>query len=42
LFSAVHGIVALGLEEKLVAMPVSAVESELEAFVRAYLAGLGR
>ncbi len=40
LFSAVHGIVALGLEEKLVAMPVSAVEAELSAFVRAYLAGL--
>ncbi len=40
LFSAVHGIVALGLEEKLVAMPVAAVEAELKAFVRAYLAGM--
>lgn len=40
LFSAVHGIVALGLEEKLVAMPPAALEDELAAFVRAYLAGL--
>ena len=40
LFSAVHGIVALGLEEKLVAMPVEAVEAELETFVRAYVAGM--
>lgn len=40
LFSAVHGIVALGLEEKLVAMPVAAVEAELAAFVRTYLAGI--
>lgn len=40
LFSAVHGIVALGLEEKLVAMPPAALEAELTAFVHAYLAGL--
>lgn len=39
LFSAVHGIVALGLEEKIVAMPVAAVEAELAIFVRSYLAG---
>jgi AcrR family transcriptional regulator len=40
LFSAVHGIVSLGLEEKLVAMPLDAIAGELEAFVRAYLHGL--
>lgn len=40
LFSAVHGIVALGLEEKIVAMPISAIEAELASFVRTYLAGL--
>ena len=40
MFSAVHGIVALGLEEKIVAMPVAAVEVELATFVRAYLAGM--
>ncbi|WP_158810398.1 TetR/AcrR family transcriptional regulator [Beijerinckia sp. L45] len=40
LFAAVHGIVALSLEEKVVAMPIEAVEGELAAFVRAYLRGL--
>lgn len=40
LFAAVHGIVALSLEEKIVAMPVDAIEGELAAFVRAYLRGL--
>ena len=40
MFSAVHGIVALGLEEKIVAMPMVAVEAELATFVRAYLAGM--
>jgi AcrR family transcriptional regulator len=40
LFAAVHGIVALSLEEKIVAMPVDAVAGELAAFVRAYLRGL--
>lgn len=40
LFAAVHGIVALSLEEKIVAMPIDAVEGELAAFVRAYLRGL--
>lgn len=40
LFAAVHGIVALSLEEKIVAMPVDAVGGELAAFVRAYLRGL--
>lgn len=40
LFSAVHGIVTLGLEEKIVAMPIAALEDELAAFVKTYLAGL--
>ena len=40
LFSAVHGIVSLALEEKLASMPVEAIEGELDAFVRAYLRGL--
>lgn len=41
LFSAVHGIVALGLEEKIDTVSVAAVEAEVRAFVRTYLAGLG-
>lgn len=40
LFSAVHGIVALGLEEKLVALPAQAVEAELVGFVTTYVQGL--
>ena len=40
LFSAVHGIVALGLEQKLVEMPVEAIDTELERFIEIFLAGL--
>ena len=40
LFSAVHGIVALGLEQKLVEMPVEAIDSELEQFVDIFTAGV--
>ena len=40
LFSAVHGIVALGLEQKLVEMPGEAIDAELERFVAIFLAGL--
>ena len=40
LFSAVHGIVSLGLERKLVEMPVEAIDAELETFVGIYLAGV--
>ena len=40
LFSAVHGIVTLGLEGKLVAWPAAPIEAELEAFIRIYVAGL--
>jgi AcrR family transcriptional regulator len=39
LFSAVHGIVALGLEEKLVSLPVSDLRTQLAATVRAITAG---
>ena len=42
LFSAVHGIVSLGLEGKLVAMPADAIDSELASFVTTYVAGLRR
>lgn len=42
LFSAVHGIVALGLDEKLVALPADAVEDELVRFVSVYVDGFAR
>ena len=40
-FSAVHGIVALGLEEKLVSLPLADLASQLAATVRAIAAGRG-
>ncbi len=39
LFSAVHGIVALGLEEKLVSLPFSDLRNQLAATVRAIATG---
>jgi AcrR family transcriptional regulator len=42
LFSAVHGVVALGLEEKLEAMPAERLDSRLEALVRLIAAGLAQ
>jgi len=39
LFSAVHGIVALGLEEKLVSLPLPDLRSQLAATVRAITTG---
>jgi AcrR family transcriptional regulator len=39
LFSAVHGIVALGLEEKLVSLPLPDLRSQLAAAVRAIATG---
>jgi len=39
LFSAVHGVVALGLEEKLVSLPLSDLRNQLAATVRAIAAG---
>ena len=41
LFSSVHGIVSLGIEDKLVALPASTIDDELVVFVRTYLKGLG-
>jgi AcrR family transcriptional regulator len=40
LFSAVHGMVMLGLEQKLVAVPINALRSEITTLVRAMIDGL--
>ena len=40
LFSAVHGMVALGLEQKLIAVPVDALRQEIAIIVRAMVSGL--
>jgi AcrR family transcriptional regulator len=40
LFSAVHGVVALGLERKFVAVPPERLDEQLERFVRAICAGI--
>jgi hypothetical protein len=40
LFSAVHGMVLLGLEQKLIAVPIAALRREIAAIVRAMVAGL--
>jgi AcrR family transcriptional regulator len=40
LFSAVHGVVALGLDEKLIAVPIDALEAQLVMLVRAAAEGL--
>src|SRR5215475_4145777 len=40
LFSAVHGMVALGLEQKLVAVPIHALRHEIAAIVSAMVKGL--
>jgi AcrR family transcriptional regulator len=40
LFSAVHGMVALGLEQKLIAVPLSALRKEIATMVQAMVAGL--
>jgi len=42
LFSAVHGIVALGLEHKLIAVPIDALRSEVAIIVRAMANGLAK
>ena len=41
LFSAVHGIISLGLEERLVAVPPKSLRQELRKFVNINLTGLG-
>jgi AcrR family transcriptional regulator len=40
LFSAVHGMVALGLEQKLIAVPIDALRNEIATIVSAMVAGL--
>jgi AcrR family transcriptional regulator len=40
LFSAVHGMVALGLEQKLIAVPIAALRQEIATMVRAMVTGL--
>ena len=40
LFSAVHGMVLLGLEQKLIAVPVAALRQEIATIVRAMIDGL--
>ena len=40
LFSAVHGMVLLGLEQKLIAVPVEALREEIAVMVRAMVEGL--
>ena len=40
LFSAVHGMVLLGLEQKLIAVPVEALRAEIAVIVRAIVKGL--
>ncbi|QOZ66884.1 TetR/AcrR family transcriptional regulator [Bradyrhizobium arachidis] len=41
LFSAVHGIISLGLEERMVAVPSQMLRQQVEQFLDAHLAGLG-
>jgi AcrR family transcriptional regulator len=41
LFSAVHGIISLGLEERMVAVPPQMLHQQVEQFLDAHLAGLG-
>ncbi|MBR1218381.1 TetR/AcrR family transcriptional regulator [Bradyrhizobium sp. U87765 SZCCT0131] len=40
LFSAVHGMVLLGLEQKLIAVPIDALREEIATMVRAMIRGL--
>jgi AcrR family transcriptional regulator len=40
LFSAVHGMVLLGLEQKLIAVPIEALRREIAAIVKAMVEGL--
>jgi AcrR family transcriptional regulator len=41
MFSAVHGIISLGLEERMIAVPPEKLRQQLAQFVDTYLAGLG-
>jgi AcrR family transcriptional regulator len=41
LFSAVHGIISLGLEERMIAVPPEKLRQQLAQFVDTHLAGIG-
>jgi hypothetical protein len=41
MFSAVHGIISLGLEERMVAVPPEQLRRQVAQFVDTYLVGLG-
>ena len=41
MFSAVHGIISLGLEERMIAVPPERLRQQVAEFVDTYLAGLG-
>jgi len=41
LFSAVHGIISLGLEERMVAVPPQMLRQQVKQFLNAHLVGLG-
>jgi AcrR family transcriptional regulator len=41
LFSAVHGMVSLGLEQKLIAVPIAVLRREIATIVKAMITGLG-
>ena len=40
LFSAVHGMVALGLEQKLIAVPLALLREQIATMVKAMVSGL--
>ena len=41
LFSAVHGIISLGLEERMIAVPPQMLRQQVDQFIDVHLAGLG-
>jgi hypothetical protein len=41
MFSAVHGIISLGLEERMIAVPPDQLSQQVAEFVDTHLAGLG-
>jgi hypothetical protein len=41
LFSSVHGMVSLGLEQKLIAVPIAVLRREIATIVKAMVTGLG-
>jgi AcrR family transcriptional regulator len=41
LFSSVHGMVSLGLEQKLIAVPIAVLRREIATIVKAMIVGLG-